>query len=177
MPRCVVPIASPPERLASSARSSAMCQGKITCARSLITRLLADLDPAGRELIDLANKLCGWTTDAACDHRKHAGREDAAGNERELVSLPRRDDRMPGVRAPLIADDNVMLLGQQIDELAFRFVSPLQADNTRAGQLRISLEAACEHPRNRTNAPVYGRKQAPVKRGVDCDGTFDVLRQ
>jgi hypothetical protein len=49
---------------------------------------------------------------------------------------------MPGIRAPLIADNDIMPLGQQIDELPFRFVSPLQANNTSAGQLKFSLEAA-----------------------------------
>ena len=41
----VVPMASPPETLAFIVRSSAMCQGKITWARSLIIRFLPTATP------------------------------------------------------------------------------------------------------------------------------------
>ena len=55
--------------------------------------------------------------------------EDAAGNQRELELLPVEDDGVPGVGAPLIADDNVVLFGEKIDDLPFRFITPLQTDN------------------------------------------------
>ena len=39
------------------------------------------------------------------------------------------DNRMTGIAAPLIADDIVILLCQQIDHASFPFVAPVDADN------------------------------------------------
>ena len=41
---------------------------------------------------------------------------------------------MAGVGPALVADDHIMLLGQQVDELAFGLVAPLQTDNASARQ-------------------------------------------
>jgi hypothetical protein len=38
---------------------------------------------------------------------------------------------MPGIGAALIADDDVVLLGEQIDNFAFGFIAPLQTNNAR----------------------------------------------
>ncbi len=68
---------------------------------------------------------------AAGDDALHLGAQDAAGNERQFVGLAAGDYRVPGVAAALIADDDFVFIGQQIDELAFGFVAPLQADHAR----------------------------------------------
>jgi len=39
------------------------------------------------------------------------------------------DERMTGVVTALVADDNVRVAGEQIDDLAFAFVTPLGADD------------------------------------------------
>ncbi len=75
-------------------------------------QILAARDPAGHQLIDLAQQALRIDDDAAGDDAQDARRENAAGDKRKLVSLPRRDDRMPGIRPALIADDHVMLLGR-----------------------------------------------------------------
>ena len=49
--------------------------------------------------------------DAAGDDAGDAGRQNAAGEQRELVDLVADDDRVAGVRAALIADDDVVLAG------------------------------------------------------------------
>ena len=41
---------------------------------------------------------------------------------------------MAGVAAPLIADDDVVLFGEQIDEFSFGLVSPLQTDDASNAQ-------------------------------------------
>jgi hypothetical protein len=40
---------------------------------------------------------------------------------------------MTGVGATVIANDQVVLIRQEIDDLALRLVAPLQADDTGAG--------------------------------------------
>ena len=75
---------------------------------------------------------------AAGDDALHAGREDAAGNERELVGLAAGDDGVAGVGAALIADDDVVLAGQQVDDLALGLVAPLQTDHASTRHVTIS---------------------------------------
>ena len=57
--------------------------------------------------------------------------QDAGRKLRQLVGLAVKDDGMAGVVAPLIADDDVVSVGQQIDDFALGLISPLQADNRR----------------------------------------------
>ena len=116
------------------ARSSAICQGNITCARSLTSRFLPTSMPRATSWSISPSKLGGLHDHAAGDDAKHAGRENAAGDERELIRLSAADHSMPGVRAPLVADDQIVLFGQQVHELSFGLVTPLQADNACAGQ-------------------------------------------
>ena len=71
----------------------------------------------------------GLSTTPPRDHARHARRQDAAGQQRELVGLVADDDRVPGVRAALVADDEVVLAREEIDDLALGFVAPLQTDN------------------------------------------------
>ena len=62
------------------------------------------------------------------------------GKQRELVDLVADDDGVPGVRAALIADDEIVLTRQQVDDLALGFVAPLQTDNTSAGHGGCSIQ-------------------------------------
>ena len=55
---------------------------------------------------------------------KYAGREQMQGKFAPVI-----DNRMTGIAAPLIADDIVILLCQQIDHASFPFVAPVDADN------------------------------------------------
>jgi hypothetical protein len=49
----------------------------------------------------------------------------------EFVGLVANDDGMSGVRAPLVADHDIELGGQQVDELPLRFIPPLQTNHAR----------------------------------------------
>ena len=148
MPRIVVPMFSPLEQLLSSARSSAMCQGKITCARSLEHQVLVDRNAAAEQAVDLLQDAGRVDHDSAGDDALHAWGEDAAGNERQFVGLTIADDGMAGIAAPLIADDDVVLFGQDVDELAFGFVAPLQTDDASNTQSSQPLPCRAEWTRN-----------------------------
>ena len=128
-------------------RSSAKCQGKITWARSLIRRVLAHACAARGQLVELLDHAGRIEHHAAGDDAGHAGRENAAGQQRELVDLVADDDGVPGVRPALIADDEVVLAGQQVDDLALGFVAPLQTDDASAGHGRDLMAGQEDRPR------------------------------
>ena len=64
---------------------------------------------AGRELVELFDHAGRIEHHAAGDHAGDARREDAARQQRELVDLVADDDRVPGVRPALVADDEIVL--------------------------------------------------------------------
>jgi hypothetical protein len=43
--------------------------------------------------------------------------------------LAANDNRMPGIGPALIARDDIGVLAEQIDDLAFAFIAPLRTDN------------------------------------------------
>ena len=63
------------------------------------------------------------------DDALHLGPEDAAGDQRELERVAVADHGMAGVGPALVADHDIVLFGQQIDDLAFGFVAPLETDH------------------------------------------------
>ena len=52
---------------------------------------------------------------------------------RESLKFVPGDHRMAGVGPALITDDDVVLFGQQVDDLPFGFIAPLQTDHTSRG--------------------------------------------
>ena len=46
---------------------------------------------------------------------------------------------MAGVGAAVVADDEIVLVGEQIDDLALGLIAPLQADDTGAGHRGMYL--------------------------------------
>ena len=54
----------------------------------------------------------------------------------DLVRLARDDDRVPRVRATLVAAHEVGILRQQVDDLPLSLVSPLRPDDDRGGHVR-----------------------------------------
>ena len=51
----------------------------------------------------------------------------------------------PALCPALIADDDVVLFGQQVDDLTFGLITPLQSDNTRG-----------------RHSPILWRRKVPV---------------
>ena len=84
------------------------------------------------QAVDLGQQAGGIEHHAAGDDALHLGPEDAAGHQRELEGLAVADDGMPGVGAALVADDDIVLLGQQVDDLALGLVAPLQVRSRKS---------------------------------------------
>ncbi len=93
---------------------------------------------------------------AAADHRIDAWAKNARRQQRQLVGLAVELDRVTCVVAALVADNNVVIFGQQVDDLALGFVTPLQADYrsgrhrdtiliTRLQSIPISVPGAMSH--------------------------------
>ena len=87
----------------------------------------------------------GSTTQPAPRTHDLAG-EDPRRELAELERLAADDDRVPGVRAALVAADDVRLLRKQVDDLALALVAPLRADDDGR---RHDLESARTRPRAR----------------------------
>ena len=97
------------------------------------------------------------------------------GKQRELVDLVAHDDRVAGVRPALVANDEIVLARESVDDFALGFVAPLQTDNASAGHgWDITPEAAMAN----SSAPmrsdtihcirgVADRAKPPLMRGVD----------
>ena len=92
---------------------------------------MADCDAAGDQAVDLAQQAGRIEHHAAGHHALDLGAEDAAGDQRQLEGLAAGDHGMAGVGPALVADDDIVLLGQQIDDLALGLVAPLQTDDAR----------------------------------------------
>ena len=67
--------------------------------------------------------------DAVADEVHHAGAKNADGQQVRRVFFVADADGMAGVGAAAIADDDIGVLGEKIDDLALALVSPLQADD------------------------------------------------
>ena len=90
----------------------------------------ADAQPAGvhasaLEHVELGDQHVGVDDHPVADHRHDVVVEHARGNELQGEALAVDDDRVAGVVAPLVAHDQVRLLGQEVDETALAFVTPL----------------------------------------------------
>ena len=93
-------------------------------------QVFGDLDAPGAEGVDFLEDAGRIEHHSAGYHTLHVGSEDAAGYQRQLVGLAAGDHGMARVGPALIADHDVVLLGQQIDDLPFGLVAPLQSDHT-----------------------------------------------
>ena len=110
-------------------------------------RVLGDAQIFGRdgdallfELGDLVEQRVRVEHDAIADDRELARPHHARGQERQFVGGAVDDQRMAGIMAALEADDDVGLLGEPIDDLAFTFVAPLGADHDNICHEEMSPE-------------------------------------
>ena len=91
------------------------------------------------EAVHFVDHLGGIENHATGDHAGHPVAKNAAGNDREFPGLAVGDDGVPGVCPARVADDDLVLFRQDVDEFALGFVSPLQADDAGAGHVRRVL--------------------------------------
>ena len=148
MPRPVVPIAPLPDAF-SRATSSSWCSGRISVTFSAMRRLSGVTDDAlPLQPLDLLDQRARIEHDAVADDRElvahHARRQ-----QRQLVGLAVDDQRVAGVMAALEADDDVGLLGEPVDDLAFAFVAPLGADHHHVRHAKPFPRPAAPIPRSR----------------------------
>ena len=85
--------------------------------------------PALLQAGELADQHLGVDDDAVADHRRAAGRQDPRRDQVQRVLLAvRRDHRVAGVVAALVADDVGHAATEQVGGLALALVAPLGAD-------------------------------------------------
>ena len=104
--------------------------------------LAVDGQPGFLELFDLAQKRRRVQHDAIADDALASGTQDAAGDQLQDKFAALDDDRVPGVVSAGIAGDDVELLAEDIDDLAFAFIAPLGSKDDGRG-LHGGLAAAC----------------------------------
>ena len=68
--------------------------------------------------------------DAGCDDVGDLTGQDSRGYMVKFVDLAPANHGMSSIRAPLVADDDIVSRCEQINKFAFRFVSPLKSDYT-----------------------------------------------
>ena len=92
-------------------------------------RVRRDLHTLFREGGDLVDQRLRIDDDAIADDGELAFPHHAGGQQRQFISRIADDQRVAGVVAALKAHDDVGLLGEPVDDLAFAFVAPLRADH------------------------------------------------
>ena len=124
----VVPIASSPHCL-SSRRSSSKCHGKMTCARSLMMRLSPTFTPSFSSVSISSSRAAGFSTTPVAITHCTSGRKMPLGISESLYDFPLRTTVCPAFCPALVSNDDFVFFGEQIDDLAFSFVAPLQPDH------------------------------------------------
>ena len=165
MPRLVVPICLLPSQI-SCIRSSRMWYGMIRCALPEMRRPAVETPLRSRSSISVRSAFGSMTTPLPMT-ASVPGLQMPAGT-RWRANLPSVVlDGVAGVVAALVADDQIGLLAEEVDDLAFAFVAPLGADDHGRGHgnlQEIARTATCDWPRE-----VYTKSTADAG-GVRHDG-------
>src|SRR2546421_444748 len=97
----------------------------------------ANRDAGGLQLLDLLEE-ARWINDQPIGNdRLERGAQDTRRQKQKLVGFPFGADGRAGIGTAVIANDQVVLFGEEIDDLAFGLVAPLQADDTGAGHCHL----------------------------------------
>jgi len=119
--------------------------------------ILGNLDAASDEALDFLQQAGRIDDHAGGNDALHLGPEDSAGHQRELEGLPIHDHGMAGVGPALVAHDDIVPLGEKIDNLPLGFVPPLQPYDTCAGMTCFRSRNSArprKAPRPQANIPV-----------------------
>ncbi|MEY5013755.1 MAG: hypothetical protein RIS92_113 [Verrucomicrobiota bacterium] len=87
-----------------------------------------DGDAFVSEAFDFSGDRDGVEDDAVADDAHFIGAKDSGRDEVQDVFGSSDDDRVTGVIAALGANDDVGVFGEEIDDFAFAFITPLGAD-------------------------------------------------
>ena len=105
----------------------------------------ADVDPLARQRVDLLEQSRGVNHDPVAHDRIDPGPQDPGRHQRQLVSHPVDDDRVPRVGPSLITHDHIMLIAKQVDDLSLGLVTPLQTHHTRRTHSKASPVYQVDH--------------------------------
>ncbi len=149
MPRLVVPIDSP----SSDRRIDDLVLGHVPGHHQVGPLadpqiVLAANAPLGQR-VDLVEHRRRVDDDARRDQVLHLRMQNAAGDVVQLVGLVAGDHGMPRIGAALIADDEVKLWCQQVDEFPFGLIAPLQTDHTGSSHHKLQkFRTGCRRDRS-----------------------------
>ncbi len=117
------------------------------------------------QLGDFVNQRLRIDHHAIADDRQLAAADNARRQQRQLVGRAVDDQRVAGIVAALEPHDDVGLLRQPVDDLAFAFVAPLGSDNHDIRHRDPFPEPAPGHFEPGATGQVHLRiKDAPVER-------------
>src|SRR5919112_4967372 len=91
----------------------------------------ADIDPPRGQPVDLVDERRRVDDHARADDRDDVRVQHAGRDEMELEHLVTEHQRVAGVVAALVANDERRLLGEEVRSLALALVAPLEADDDR----------------------------------------------
>ena len=112
-------------RLARRVEHHVVRHDQVRVGRDLEAR---GVDAPAPEAVELADQDPRVDHDAVPDRARLARIEDPRRDQVELELVALADDRVAGVVAALEANDDVGLLGNQVDDLALALIAPLGAD-------------------------------------------------
>jgi hypothetical protein len=92
---------------------------------------LTDVDPLAGKGSDLLEQSGRVDHHAVANDAIDARPENSGRHQRKLVSRPADNDRVACIRPALVANDDVVLVAEQIDDFPFRLISPLKTHHTR----------------------------------------------
>jgi len=73
------------------------------------------------------------------DHTSLAAAQYPGGNKMQHILLAPDQDRVPGVVAAGAADHDISFLGEDVDDLAFAFITPLGAYEDGCGHIELQV--------------------------------------
>ena len=103
--------------------------------------------------------------DAAGADRAPLPGDDARRDLPDLVGLVSDDDRVAGVRAALVAADEIGVLREEVDDLSLPFVAPLRADDDGRGHARQSCRSWAPSDRRRGEVALFQRNRIDGRHG------------
>ena len=118
-------------------------------------------DPARLEALELLDEHARVDHAAGADHAFLAP-EDPRGHVAELEGLAAGDDRVPGVRAAVVAADEIRVAGEQVDDLPLALVAPLRPDDHGRGH-EPSIGPASGRLPGEASRPSFARPEAACR--------------
>jgi hypothetical protein len=136
-------------------------QGTTALAATTLSGSPADLKVAVEAIARTAARaprgaeICGVHLEGPYINRRHAGAQDAAGNQVQHIFLGPDKNGVPGVVAALRAHHHIGLLGQHVDDFSLPFVAPLRPNQNSIRHNSRSSEGN-KKPRNRKFGATLG---------------------